>query len=158
MYTLNSDSTAIIRDADGATIPMAPGNRDYQEYLEWVAAGNMATPYSPPPISADEVEAERTRRLELGFDYDFGDARGIHHVGTVVGDTVGWNEVTQYANALIDSGDTTTTIAIATNSARHCHGTGVAGNDADRCRTSSTPMGQIVCAAEYGPYTCGLHR
>ena len=25
-------------------IPFAPGNRDYQEYLEWVAAGNTADP------------------------------------------------------------------------------------------------------------------
>ena len=33
---------AILRKEDGAWIPKSPGNRDYQEYLEWVAAGNTA--------------------------------------------------------------------------------------------------------------------
>ena len=30
----------IRRISDGAFIPMNEGNRDYQEYLEWVAEGN----------------------------------------------------------------------------------------------------------------------
>ena len=37
--------TAIQRTLDDGTItsiPMAVGNTDYQEYLEWVAAGNTA--------------------------------------------------------------------------------------------------------------------
>ena len=32
----------IIRTTDGAQIPKAADNTDYQEYLEWVAAGNTA--------------------------------------------------------------------------------------------------------------------
>ncbi len=32
----------ILRKADNALIPMVAGNRDYDEYLEWVAAGNTA--------------------------------------------------------------------------------------------------------------------
>jgi len=32
----------ILRKEDNACIPMDSGNRDYQEYLEWVAAGNTA--------------------------------------------------------------------------------------------------------------------
>ena len=32
----------IIRTSDGVQIPKAAGNTDYQEYLEWVAAGNTA--------------------------------------------------------------------------------------------------------------------
>ena len=32
----------ILRKEDGAWIPKDPANRDYQEYLEWVAAGNTA--------------------------------------------------------------------------------------------------------------------
>jgi hypothetical protein len=35
-------ANVIIRTTDGAQIPKAPGNTDYQEYLEWVAAGNTA--------------------------------------------------------------------------------------------------------------------
>jgi hypothetical protein len=30
----------ILRKADGAWIPKVTDNTDYQEYLEWVAAGN----------------------------------------------------------------------------------------------------------------------
>ena len=34
----------IKRLADKAYIPMDPANRDYQEYLEWLAEGNTPTP------------------------------------------------------------------------------------------------------------------
>ena len=34
----------IKRKTDNAYIPMDESNRDYQEYLEWVAAGNTADP------------------------------------------------------------------------------------------------------------------
>ncbi|WP_278652181.1 hypothetical protein [Pandoraea pnomenusa] len=30
----------ILRTEDGAMIPADPGNRDYQQYLLWVAEGN----------------------------------------------------------------------------------------------------------------------
>lgn len=62
------------------------------------------------------AKAERDRRLALGFDYDFGDARGVHHVGTTDEDMKAWDrEVTPYANALVQSGDSTTTIGIKTD-------------------------------------------
>ena len=37
-------TNAIIRTSDGATIPFAPDNTDYQKYLEWVAEGNTPEP------------------------------------------------------------------------------------------------------------------
>jgi len=36
--------TSIIRKEDGACIPIDEQNRDYQEYLAWVAKGNTADP------------------------------------------------------------------------------------------------------------------
>jgi hypothetical protein len=49
MYTLYD--TYVMRD-DGAYIPLDESNRDFQDYLAWVAAGN--TPNSPPlPTFAD---------------------------------------------------------------------------------------------------------
>ena len=50
----------IIRTTDGANIPPDSGNRDYQEYLKWIAAGNTPEPWRPwldegnTPQPADE--------------------------------------------------------------------------------------------------------
>jgi hypothetical protein len=70
---------------------------------------------SPRPITVDEVVMERERRLALGFNYDFGDARGVHHIGTTKQDLAGWDEVSKYAGALIDLGQLTAQISIATD-------------------------------------------
>ena len=61
------------------------------------------------------VQTECKRRLATGFDYDFGDARGIHRIGTTERDMAGWDEVTMLAQALINAADTSTTIKIATD-------------------------------------------
>lgn len=65
-------------------------------------------------ISPNQITEERNRRLGLGFDYDFGDARGVHRFGTTEADLKGWDEVTKIAlsrKAL----NTITTILIATD-------------------------------------------
>jgi len=46
-----TDSNTILRTTDCAYIPADPANRDYQEYLAWVAAGNTPTP-APTPDAA----------------------------------------------------------------------------------------------------------
>jgi hypothetical protein len=48
MYQLTT-GTSIIRLSDNATIPNDPGNRDYAEYLDWLAAGNTPEPAPAPP-------------------------------------------------------------------------------------------------------------
>jgi len=70
---------------------------------------------SVPPITVEQVVAERERRLALGFNYDFGNGRGVHRIGTTKEDMAGWSDVSTYAGALIDRGDLTTQIPIATN-------------------------------------------
>ena len=39
---LDGKQSCVTRKSDGASIPFNTENRDYQEYLEWVAAGNTA--------------------------------------------------------------------------------------------------------------------
>lgn len=37
-------TTGVTRVSDGAWIPFDAGNKDYQEYLAWLAAGNSPLP------------------------------------------------------------------------------------------------------------------
>ena len=48
MYKI-STFDSIIRLADHSSIPLDPRNRDYQDYLAWVAEGNTPLPVDPPP-------------------------------------------------------------------------------------------------------------
>lgn len=47
-YTLTV-GTAVMRDVDHTCIPDDPRNADWQAYQAWLAAGNVPTPYTPPP-------------------------------------------------------------------------------------------------------------
>ena len=51
MYKLNENS--VQRLSDNASIPLAVGNRDYQELLDWINEGN--TPTGPDVIEPDYV-------------------------------------------------------------------------------------------------------
>ena len=49
MYKLIKDSLTgevhiVNRLSDGAYIPFAPANTDYQQYLKWIAEGNTPEP------------------------------------------------------------------------------------------------------------------
>ena len=48
MYQLTS-SDSIIRLSDNASIPQAPGNCDYADFLAWKAEGNTPLPAPEPP-------------------------------------------------------------------------------------------------------------
>jgi hypothetical protein len=76
-------------------------------------SGEAEEPSSAPTIMS--VIAERERRLSLGFDYDFGDARGVHHIGTSASDLKNWDEVTKLSQAAINLSQPDMTIAIETD-------------------------------------------
>jgi len=44
MYRLTSEPDIIQRIEDGAFVPCNTANRDYVEYLEWLALGNEPLP------------------------------------------------------------------------------------------------------------------
>jgi hypothetical protein len=45
---LDGSLNCIQRISDGALIPIATDNTDYQQYLAWVAQGNTPTPADEP--------------------------------------------------------------------------------------------------------------
>lgn len=67
------------------------------------------------PGSAEQVIAERDRRLAGGFDHDFGGARGMHRIGTTDEDMKGWNEVNLAAQTAVLLGDPGLAIDIVTD-------------------------------------------
>lgn len=58
-YQLTSTNTIVQRMSDSAFIPFDQANRDYLDYLEWVAAGNMPDPYVIPASPVPQVISDR---------------------------------------------------------------------------------------------------
>lgn len=65
MYKLTSSSTTVQRLSDNAFIPFDGGNRDYQEYLQWLSEGNKPEPYVPPPPPVPQSITRRQCAIEL---------------------------------------------------------------------------------------------
>lgn len=65
MYRLTQSETTVHRLTDNAFIPFDGGNRDYQEYLEWLAEGNEPEPYVAPPPPVPQSITRRQCAIEL---------------------------------------------------------------------------------------------
>ena len=65
MYKLTQSETTVQRLSDNAFIPFDGGNRDYREYLEWLAEGNTPEPYVPPPPPVPQSITRRQCAIEL---------------------------------------------------------------------------------------------
>jgi hypothetical protein len=78
-YRLTNNSLAanaqpIIREADGATIPNAAGNLDYQVFLSWLAASNTPDPAptlpTPPPTTLAIISTSYASALNGTYAID----------------------------------------------------------------------------------------
>jgi hypothetical protein len=65
MYKL-TNHTSIQRLADNASIPSDHANRDYADYLEWLAAGNTPEPVDAP--TSDESMAALSGTVQTHLD------------------------------------------------------------------------------------------
>ena len=66
MYKKAQNSNAVIRLEDGAYIPKPPDGQwtpDWQAYLDWIAAGNIAAPNTDDNIPA--LKRQALASLEL---------------------------------------------------------------------------------------------
>lgn len=114
----NADHTLVSIDT-GARAYVSPwpcltaAAEEIEELLEGLGLAEPE-PYSPPGVTSEDVAAERDRRLEAGFDFDFEDGRGVHRFGTTRADLEGWQEVTQAAQARLALGEAGHLFTIAT--------------------------------------------
>ncbi|ACO74617.1 hypothetical protein LHK_01631 [Laribacter hongkongensis HLHK9] len=77
MYQQIKGGNGVIRLHDGAVIPATDGNRDWQAYQDWVAAGN-----APLPADVSTNDALRDRALEQFPAWEKAErAAGIEHAG-----------------------------------------------------------------------------
>lgn len=101
---------------DGEVVYVGAKLRDDQWRFDLETGAPVA--FVPPP-SRNELIAlvirERAKRLAAGFDYDFGDERGVHRIGTTEDDRKGWDEVSDLASTLIDIGNPDGEIQIVTD-------------------------------------------
>ena len=66
-YTL-TENGSVTRASDNASIPPDDRNRDWREYLEWVADGNTVAPYVPEPVTVEQVQAQRRQAFAQEAD------------------------------------------------------------------------------------------
>lgn len=102
-WIIGGDESRYWSSAAGAYIDELPEDAGVTRIASEAELNDVLAVYGLPGplVTIANVVAERDRRLSLGFDFDFGDERGVHHIGTTPDDMIGWNAVTVAANAII---------------------------------------------------------
>lgn len=116
-WQIGDDDTRFWSSANSAYVTDVPEGVGITRIASEAELTNVLRPYglSGPAPSPADVWVERDRRLAVGFDYDFGDERGVHHIGTTPEDNLGWEEVTTAAQALINGGQGDYVLTISTD-------------------------------------------
>ena len=120
-YTDNSNTvwTGLTCSVDSNNVVTILGDGQIpNEAKALLEKGVVPIAFTPPPITPSQVQAERIRRLGLGFSYDFKDVRGVHVIGTTPADMLGWDDVDKSVNALVTLGLISQTFDIVTNTGR----------------------------------------
>ena len=64
MYKMTNDDSHVLRLADNVPIPRDEGNRDYQEYLAWLAEGNNPDPADEKPVTLTDYQNAVQNKLD----------------------------------------------------------------------------------------------
>ena len=59
------ETQTVKRIKDNAFIPFDEGNRDYQEYLQWLSEGNEPDPPEAQLVAAPELSPEEEMAMKL---------------------------------------------------------------------------------------------
>ncbi|MEP4034071.1 hypothetical protein [Roseibium polysiphoniae] len=117
-WTAARDEGAVPAGSEPDYLPPSNGSNEQKVRAAlafWLAEeGNEIPEYTPPPPTTEEVIEERARRLAQGLEYDFGDVRGVHKIGTTEADMAGWDEVAKGAQAAINLGASGSSFTIVT--------------------------------------------
>ena len=89
-----TDSTIVIRLADGANIPDDPANADRQRYEQWLAAGGVPLPPEPQASDPSQLQAAIVQFTQRRLD-DF--ARTRNYDGILSACTYATSTVPKFA-------------------------------------------------------------
>lgn len=89
MYKFTRNNQSVLRKADGAFIPMDSTNRDYQDYLVYVAGGGAVDPADGPtkaeqnaPIIA-QIALEEAKQARAVREHLLGDTTALNRLKTI---------------------------------------------------------------------------
>jgi len=66
MYKLNTNS--VTRLSDWASIPFTNGNRDYEEYKQWLSEGNIPEPQYAEKELLDKAKEDKRNQIRAEFE------------------------------------------------------------------------------------------